>query len=232
MNKVIKFWDENLVLQHIGNELNWLFNYLDENRSNEISYIDVGGNVGKFYDQIISKYTVKRAEIIEPSRILFNYMIEKYKDVENVKLYNFAINNKDEDVDFIDSAQLSIDYFYEKGTDKSINLGLSKINRKNTGSTKSFSMNTFLREITTIKPDEINFIKIDTENSDLFIIENMMDFIIETKIRPLILFENNYHNDLTTEEAIKIIEKFCELCGYEDVDLSISGDNLIIPKKI
>lgn len=231
MNKVIKFWDENLVLTHIGNELNWLFNYLDQNGLNDLCYIDVGGNVGKFYDQIISKYVVKKAEIIEPSRILFNYMVEKYKDLDNVRLYNFAINNKDGNVDFVDSAQSGSDYFTERGIDNSINLGLSKINRRNTGITQGFSMDTFLRKMTTIDPNDINFIKIDTENSDLFIIENMIDFLVETKIRPLILFENNYHNDLSDEEAIKIMEKFCEMCGYESVDLSRPGDNLIIPKK-
>lgn len=232
MNEIIKFWDENLVLSHIGNELNWLFNYLDENKLDNLSYIDIGGNVGKFYDQIITKYNVKKANIIEPSKILFDYMVGKYKDKNNVDLYNFAINNKDGSVDFVDSAQSASDFFIERGVDNSINLGLSKMNRNNPGSTQCFSIDTFLRKITTIKPNEIDFIKIDTENSDLFILENMINFLVDNKIRPFILFENNYHNDLTTEKAMEIMKNFCLLCGYEDVDLSRSGDNLIMPKKI
>jgi FkbM family methyltransferase len=232
MNEIIKFWDENLVLPHIGNELNWLFNYLDENKLDNLSYIDIGGNVGKFYDQIITKYTVKKANIIEPSKILFDYMVGKYKDKNNVDLYNFAINNKDGSVEFVDSAQSASDFFIERGVDNSINLGLSKMNRNNPGSTQCISIDTFLRKITTIKPDEIDFIKIDTENSDLFILENMINFLVDNKIRPFILFENNYHNDLTTEKAMEIMKNFCLLGGYEDVDLSGSGDNLIMPKKI
>lgn len=60
MNEVIKFWDENIVLSHVRNELGWLFDYLDKNNLDNLSYIDIGGNVGKFYDQITSRFTVKK----------------------------------------------------------------------------------------------------------------------------------------------------------------------------
>jgi len=232
MNEVIKFWDENIVLSHVQNELGWLFDYLDKNNLDNLSYIDIGGNVGKFYDQITTRFTVKKAEIIEPSKILFNYMVEKYKEKDNVNLYNFPISNKDGYVDFYDHAQSTCEFFSEKGIDNSINLGLSQINTRNVGGiTECFSMDTFLRKISGINPDEIDFIKIDTENSDLFILENMIDFLVENKIRPFVLFENNYRDHITDEGAIKILEKFCQLCGYESVNLN-PGDNLIIPKNI
>lgn len=231
MKEIIKFWDENIVLSHVRNELGWLFDYLDKNNLDNLSYIDIGGNVGKFYDQIISKYSVKKVEIIEPSKILYDYMVEKYKEKDNVRLYNFPISNKDGTVDFYDHAQLTCEFFLEKGIDSSINLGLSSINKRNTGMIECFSIDSFLRKITCIKPDEIDFIKIDTENSDLFILENMVDFLVENKIRPFILFENNYRDQITDEEALKILENFCQLCGYENVNL-YPGDNFIFPKKI
>ena len=52
MNKSIKYWDDEIVVRHIGTELKWLYEYLDENDITNISFIDIGGNVGKFYDEL------------------------------------------------------------------------------------------------------------------------------------------------------------------------------------
>lgn len=231
MNEVVKYWDENLVAQHVGIELNWLFNHLDLEDTRELNYVDIGGNVGKFYDELIKKYSVKKAIIIEPSKILFDYMSEKFKGISNVELHNFAISDSNGMVKFIDSAQNVTEFFEEKGISNSMNLGLSKLNRMEEGSTQCYSMDYFLRNICSIEPKKINFIKIDTENTDLFIIKNMTDFFIEKQIKPFILFENNYHNDMSRSEALEIIERFCQTCGYEPVDLSIPGDSFLKPKK-
>ena len=231
MNEVVKYWDENLVGQHVGIELNWLFKHLDSENINELNYIDIGGNVGKFYDEIIKKYIVEKAIIVEPSKILYDYMVEKFKDFKNIELHNFAISDSNGMLNFVDSAQNATEYFEKQGMTTSMNLGLSKLNRKQEGTTQCYSMDYFLRNINTIDSEKISFIKIDTENSDLFIINNMIEFIVEKQIKPFILFENNYHNDMSKSEASEIMERFCNLCGYEPVDLNIPGDSFLKPKK-
>jgi hypothetical protein len=57
----------------------------------------------------------------------------------------------------------------------------------------------------------------------------MTDYLSKNKIKPFILFENNFHNDMPLDEAQKIIDNFCEKCGYYPVDLTINGDLFIKP---
>lgn len=230
MNSIIKYWDENLVEKHIASEIEWLFTYLDNNNITELSYIDIGSNVGKFYDLISEKYIIKKSIMIEPSKILFDYMVEKYLEKDNIEIFNFAISDTEGKFKFEDSALNAVELYNERGVDYSINLGLSKLNRKTMGETLCYSMDYFLRNICSLSPNEIVFIKIDTENSDLFIIKSMTNFFIEHNITPFILFENNYHNDLSTSDAIDIINNFCNLCQYEPVELTVSGDKYIKAK--
>lgn len=230
MNEIIKYWDENLVVTHIGNEINWLFSYLDEKKIKKISYIDIGANVGKFYDQISEKYEIVKCIMVEPSEILYNHMVEKYKNKNNVELYNFAISDENGNFYFNDTVTPSISYYEKIGIDNSINLGVSKISKNSNGNIICYSMEHFLKNFNSIPFDEITFIKIDTENMDLQIIKSMTNTFVENNINPFILFENNYHNDMSYDDAKKIITDFCSLCDYETVDITHASDKLIRPK--
>lgn len=231
MNKIIKFWDDNLVSRHIGIEIGWLFEYLNSNNISEVSYIDIGSNVGKFYDVISEKYKVNKCIMVEPSKSLFEYSSEKYSNVKEIELFNFAISDENGEFNFSNSADMCIDYYEKNGIDESINLGLSKINKGVVGDVKCFSMDFFLKNYNTIPNKEITFIKIDTENLDLNIIKSMTQYFIDNKIKPFILFENNYHNTMSKIEAENIINNFCNLCGYGLIDLDKPGDNFITPIK-
>jgi FkbM family methyltransferase len=231
MNNIVKFWDDNLVLQHIGVELGWLFNYLDSNNITEVSYIDIGSNVGKFYDVISEKYKINKCVMVEPSKVLFNHMFEKYSNIDGVEMFNCAISDENGDFNFFDSAEMAIEYYEKIGIDNSINLGLSKINKSENGNVKCYSMDFFLKNHNSIPADEITFMKIDTENMDLNIIHSMTQYFIDNKIKPFILFENNYHNTMSKIDAENIITNFCNLCGYELIDLDKPGDNFITPIK-
>lgn len=225
-NNAIKYWDETIVLRHIGTELKWLFEYLDSMDIKKVSFIDIGGNVGKFYDEVSKKYKIDKCIIVEASKKLSDYMSEKFKNNPEVTIHNFGLSDIEGDFLFDDSG---IDYWENKNLDESINLGVSKIS-KSPGITKFYKMDYFLEEINTIPPNKITFIKIDTENRDLPIIRDMMSYLIKHKIKPFILFENNYHNDLTFDVAQKIVDDFSEKCGYYPVDLRINGDSFIKPK--
>jgi FkbM family methyltransferase len=225
MNNAIKYWDETIVLRHIGIELKWLFDYLDSKDIKNVSFIDIGGNVGKFYDEVSKKYKVDKCIIVEASKRLSEYMVEKFKNNLEVTVHNFGLSDVEGDFLFDDSG---IDYWSNKDLDDSINLGLSKVS-KSYGETKFYKMDYFLEKINTILPNEITFIKIDTENRDLPIIKDMMGYLIKNNIKPFILFENNFHNDLTLDDAQKIVNDFSEKCGYHSVDLTINGDSYLNP---
>jgi FkbM family methyltransferase len=231
MNEIIKYWDENLIEKHIGIEMNWLDNYLTNHKYETISYIDIGANVGKFYDSLSKKYFIKKCIMVEPSKILYTYMDEKFKNNNNIEIHNFAISDVDGFFDFHDSASNGVEYWKNKSPEEfdSMNLGLSKLDLNNSGGVKCYSMYNFLKKVITINPQEITFIKIDTENYDLKIIKSMTQFFLESKINPFILFENNYHNNMTDFEAENIVKEFCEMCGYIMPDLKRSGDHFLMP---
>ncbi len=231
MNDIIKYWDENVVERHIGTEINWLFLHLDKHGIDELSYIDIGSNVGKFYDEISKKYKIKSCIMVEPSKFLFEHMVEKYLGIESIEIHNFAISDDNGNYELDNSVISSINYFNTIGVNDSINLGLSKLNKRVAGDTVCYSMEYFLEKINKIPLHDIDFIKIDTENMDLQIIKSMTKTFIENKINPFILFENNFHNDMSFEDAQKIIDDFCSKCGYESVDLSVPGDSFITPIK-
>lgn len=227
MNKNIKYWDDEIVARHIGTELNWLFEYLDDNNITNISFIDIGGNVGKFYDELSKKYKIDKCVIVEASNKLCDYMKNKFSNNESVEIHNVAISDKEGYFEFNDSG---IDYWNDKDVDESINLGLSKLSNSS-GQTKCILINTFLENYNTILPSDITFIKIDTENRDIPILGGMIDYLIRHNIKPFILFENNYHNDMSYDDAQLILDTFSEKCGYEKVNLKTPGDSKITPKK-
>jgi stringent starvation protein B len=66
-------------------------------------------------------------------------------------------------------------------------------------------MDYFLNNICNLPPNEVSLIKIDTETKDLYILRDMAKWLYDNKIQPYILFENNYHNEMTVEEAQTII---------------------------
>lgn len=225
MNNAIEYWDKEIVHRHVGVELNWLYQFLDERQIKKISFIDIGGNVGKFYDELSNKYEIDHCVIVEPSKKLYDYMVQKYRDKKNVTLFNFGISENNGLYHFDDSG---IDYWNSRDLNDSINLGVFKMNNSE-GNVQFYNVDFFVRNYSTIKPKDITFIKIDTENRDLHILKDLKKYLRENKINPFILFENNFHNDMSFEEAKKIIDEFCETCGYEKVDLTRPGDSFIKP---
>lgn len=227
MSDVIKYWDENLVSMHIGTEIGWVKSYINENKIDRISFIDIGGNVGKFYDELSREYQIDNCVIVEPSKRLCDYMREKFKDNRQIVIHNFGISNENGFFEFDDSG---LDYWSERSLDPSVNLGLFRMG-KNIGETQFFNMDYFMQNYFTKDPKKITFIKIDTENRDLFILRDLKKYLKENRIRPLILFENNFHADMSLEEAQSIVDDLCKTCGYEHSDLKINGDKFLKPIK-
>lgn len=227
MNNVIKYWDDNLVSAHIGTEINWVHSYIEENNIDKISFIDIGGNVGKFFDELSKKYTIENCIIVEPSKRLYNYMIDKFKNNVQVVIHNCGISNENGLFQFDDSG---IDYWSEREIDNSINLGIFKM-QNSPGETQFYTMDYFMEIHNTIDPKKITFIKIDTENRDLYVLRDLKNYLEKNKIRPLILFENNFHADMSLEEAQNIVNDFCNICGYETTNLDFAGDKFLTPIK-
>jgi hypothetical protein len=113
-----------------------------------------------------------------------------------------------------------------------LNFGLSKISELNHGNVQAIPISIFLKNNKFLY-ECINFIKIDTENVDLEILEDILSIIDNFSIKPLIEFEKNYfisgHSD---DYAQAILNKFVNY-GYSNIDIRYcSGDGLLIPEHL
>ena len=93
MNEYIKYWDEKLVEKHVGQDIRYVVEYFRELNQNTISFIDIGANVGKIYDCLKKHFTIEKVIMVEASKQLSEYMVEKYKNEKNITIYNFATKN-------------------------------------------------------------------------------------------------------------------------------------------
>jgi len=222
IKNLIKIWDEELVGRHIHKEIGYLQEYFS-NKTN-LSYVDIGANVGKFYDVLSEFYQLDNVYMVEPAPQLFEYITEKFKNTPHCKLYDLVISNKDGETNFqtqcIDNSTLEY-----------IDMGVSKIH--NDGGYHLLKMISGFNFLTNYVDDleKIDFIKIDTETHDYLILESITPIIEKLEKKPFLLFEHNYHNLMSDDEAEKILNEFTSRCQYESIDFkSLSGDCFIKPK--
>lgn len=78
--------------------------------------------------------------------------------------------------------------------------------------------------------NNVAFIKIDTENTDFDILDDLYNVIDTFKIKPIIEFEINYFvKGMSKSEAQSIIDKF-QLKGYKPLNIDdCYGDGILIP---
>lgn len=221
MNDLIKIWDENLIEQHVGIEVRYLTEYFTDKK--KISYVDIGANVGKFYDVLSRTYEIGDVYMVEPAPQLFEYITEKFKDKKNCKLFNFAISNENGETYFQTQC-------IDNSTTDRIDMGVSKIHQNQSGHLiKMVSGYQFLTDYIP-NLEDIDFIKIDTETHDYLILESIIPIIEKLEKKPFILFEHNYHSLMSDQEAERIINEFTNRCGYENINFkSLHGDCFIKP---
>ena len=224
---IIKHWDEINAGGCVDGITRDVVKYFTERKIPTISVLDIGANVGKLYDNISkTELIVKNYVMVEPAQKLHAYITEKYRHNPAVQIYNFALSDSTGEVGFSEHA---LESFVRENTTNHINLGLSKIsNNSNDTKIKQIDAFEFCNTYIPFK-EELNYIKIDTENRDLNIIKSLIPFILTLKHRPLISFEVNYHNDMPAEEATSISTKFAQICGYKPVELTGGVDKFFTP---
>lgn len=225
MKDTIKFWDDNLVQKHINYEISLIKSFFKDKKT--LCYIDIGANVGKFYDVLSKSYEIKKVVMVEPAPQLYQYISNKFKDIENCKIYDFAVSNESGETFF---QTTSLENCLNKESFENINLGLSKIDHSKGHKIKVVSGSEFLASYVDNLAD-YDFIKIDTESKDYLIIESITDIISKLENKPFILFEHNYYHAITKDAAKEIIDNFTTSCEYEPVNFDeLKGDCCLMPK--
>lgn len=222
----IKDWDEKYCEKHVISLCNYISQIFNSKNIFNINYIDIGANVGKVYDILSNMIQIDSAYLFEASPILYEYISKKFENKPFINTYNYAIY-KDERSVSIDQSSMLFQMSQHEYSD--LNFGLSKISEFTQGNIKAIPISTFLNSNLFLY-DNINFIKIDTENVDLEILEDILTIIDNFSIKPLIEFEKNYFiNGHTDEYSQTVLDQFTNY-GYKPIDIKYcSGDGILIP---
>ena len=222
----IKKWDDLHCEKHVMNLVRNITELLRSRDITELYYIDIGANVGKVYDLLKENNDLKKVWMYEASPLLFEYLKTKYESDDNVVLTHGAISNIEGLVPFDES---SILYQITNNVEE-FNFGLSKIGNSPSqlkiNSNKISNLIGDNREIL----DNVTFIKIDTENVDFFILDDLVSIVNKFKTKPIIEFEVNYQSStINRQNAQSILDKFTSV-GYKPLSLDDCwGDGILIP---
>jgi len=212
---IIKHWDDNLVQSHIMSELNYLINYFKKRSTTNIRYLDIGANCGRYWNVLSQHFTVDYAIMVEPSTELHKYLLHKFRDT-NFSIYNFVLSDHDSMVSLAD-----IDFSFYTQLDNNINLGLSKSYLSDNNNKTQLSAENFFNDYIYFNNIyKLDLIKIDTENRDYHILKSMTNVLSKLESKPIICFENNYHNDMTQDEAQAILNNFTSINLYEPINIA------------
>ena len=169
--------------------------------------IDVGSNQGIYSYKLSKINKIKRIFSFEPNKKLTDFF--QYK-INKVKLYNFALSNKNEKRILVTPKKNQYEYH-----------GLSRIKEKNNFLNKKnyVERKIICKKLDNFKFRNVVFIKIDVEGHELEMLEGSRRFFIQNKPNCLIEIEK--------KNILKVIKFFKSLkCGYIVNNISYLGIRL------
>ena len=142
--------------------------------------IDIGSNIGLFAKGITELVKYKHIHLFEPSKEYFDKSKEILKDFSNITYNNLGLSNVNSTLDLYKSNDFNIGWntFYKKDPNQDENF-FEFMDKENV---KVVKLDDYYREI-----DSIDFIKIDVEGYERYVLEGSWDLI--KKFKPYILIE-------------------------------------------
>lgn len=183
--------------------------------------IDIGANIGK-YSELLIHETNSQIIAFEPLPKAFGELqVMEKKFSSRFKAYNFAIGDKNCNLDLNFGSETSELASFSQNLDK-----LSFVNHKNNKKIKVqvITLDTFFEEFhTTYAEKEIDLLKIDTEGFELEVLRGASNTLIN-KIPKFIQIEYNWHQLFKSQT----IYNFSEILpNYEVFQILPFGNNLV-----
>lgn len=126
-------------------------------------FLDIGGNKGKYSDLLINYFPEAKVYIFEPQKKLFYFLKKKYTNKKNIKLFNFAVSDKNKKNLF----------FLRHSGDPLGSLYKRNIFQKNFKMIKKESVRSVRLDKILDHKQIIDFAKIDTEGNEMKVLKGI-----------------------------------------------------------
>lgn len=167
---------------------------LKKNISQLDNFIDVGSHKGAYTDLVLNNFKPKKIFMFEPQDKIFDYLKKKYSENENIFLFNTALSNKNDSVNFyLNKHNLTSSLSNLDQNNSYLKLKAKLFGTTSEGmivDTKTIQTQTLFSILEKENLEIIDLLKIDTEGHELQVLQGMEQRI---KIVKYILIE--FHND-------------------------------------
>ena len=182
-----------------------ILNFFRKKKINIYTFVDVGSHKGKYFDLFAKNYQIKKSLLIEPQRQYFHYLKNKYKVFKNIKIFDYAVSNKNgTSLFYINHHDLtsSLNTLNHKNTFLKFKSRLFGVESKNMikekVKVKITTLNNILKKI---KIKQLDLVKIDTEGHELQVLQGIGKTVQKIKI---VLIEFRNDNVYKNYNSIKI----------------------------
>lgn len=179
-----------------------LFYFLQYRVDFEIKTVfDVGANIGKFSEEVLKFYPKSTIHCFEPVKSTFDHLKGSFSKNNKVSLNQIALGNlkRKQIIKLYDPSRSDVNSLIEKNQPA------------NSSNSECIEIDTLDNYVETNSIDSIDFLKIDTEGYDLFVLEGSKETARKKKIK-LVYVECGL--DYTNEKQIHL-SKFLEFLSNE-----------------
>jgi len=129
---------------------------------------DIGSNYGIYTDELLKYYPEAKYFLFEPLKEPYQYLVDKYKNYSNIKIFNNAVSDKN----------LSSLIYYDRigtGAASLIKRNLQHFNVKfdKVEKVELISLNTMFKDDLNSKSFKVNICKIDIEGHELTVLNSI-----------------------------------------------------------
>lgn len=161
---------------------------------NKLTIFDVGANIGQSINRFRKKFKKAKIYSFEPNPKIYKNLIKIQKTDSNLKVFNFALSNKNSLAHLYRYKESGQNSLYPKKNERNFFI---KINTQ--------KISTFIKKN---KIKKIDLLKIDTQGSEIDIIEGCGDYLKKILIIEIELIFDDTYNKNSISKIEKILSKY------------------------
>ena len=186
-------------------EVSYILGFLDNSKQNII--FDVGAHQGKYTDEIIEKFPDSKLYLFEPSKKSFEYLKNKYKNLDKIKIFNYCLSDTvGEKILYLNSdmdSRATLTHREESRTN-------SYWNEKEV--VKSNKLSEFWKN--ELNYEQIDLLKLDVEGEEFTILNDIIDNLDKVKLVQFEFGESNIATKIFFKDFWELLNDKFQIYRY------------------